>query len=109
MFCTSNILDVCVVPALTNTLLFACPEPSPKTRLCKFNWLLHQTVNGVALCPIPTLLLAAGHEPLDIIYEPISTLLLELVVRFAPEKYHAVILKLHVVTPCNDDLVRTVL
>ena len=61
------------------------------------------------MCPIPTLLLAAGHEPLDIIYPPSNTLLLALVVRFAPEKYHAVILKFPVVTPCNDDLVSTVL
>lgn len=97
------------VPALTNTLLFACPEPSPNTRLCKFNWLLHHIVNGVALCPIPTLLLAVVHDPLDIIYHHNNTLLLALVVSCEPVKYHAVILKLPVVTNCNDDLVSTVL
>lgn len=80
LLCTSNILDVCDVPDLTNTLLFACPEPSPKTRLCKFNWLLHHIVNGVALCPTHTLLLAVVHEPLDIIYHHNNTLLLALVV-----------------------------
>jgi hypothetical protein len=71
--------------------------------------LLHHTVNGVALCPIPTLLLAAAHEPLDMIYEPRRTLLLALVVSCEPVEYHAVTLKLPVVTDCNDDLVSTVL